>query len=344
VDFELLALVWFVLVGILLTGYAILDGFDLGVGMLHLLVAREDRDRRLVLASIGPLWDGNEVWLVAFGGALFAAFPAAYAAMLSGFYTVLMLTLFALVFRAVSIEFRSKIGSGRWRSFWDGCFAAGSFFATFLFGVAVGNLMRGVPLDAAGRYAGSLIDQLNPYALVVGALTVTLFAMHGAIFLYLRTEGELQQRLHRWMWRTFGLFLIAYMLTTMYTLVDVPRAVANLRANPLLWGVPVLSVLAIANIPRAVFKGNAPYAFVSSSATIAGLLFLLGVALYPDIVPSHPGPEHSLAIVDAASSPRTLGLMLGLAAVGMPLVLAYTATLYWTFRGKVRLEEEGYGS
>jgi len=315
----------------------VLDGFDLGVGMLHLFVAREDEDRRMVLASIGPLWDGNEVWLVTFGGALFSAFPAAYAAVFSGFYTLLMLTLFALIFRAVSIEFRSKLGSGRWRRFWDGCFALGSLLATFLFGVAVGNLMRGVPLDGAGRYAGSLLDQLNPYALVVGALTVTLFAMHGAIFLYLKTEGALQQRLHRWMWRTFGQFLIAYMLTTMFTLVAVPRAVANLQQNPWLWGIPVLSVLAIANIPRAIFKGNAPYAFLSSTATIAGLMFLMGAALYPDIVPAHPGAEHSLRIVDAASSRRTLGIMLGLAAVGMPLVLAYMGTLYWTFHGKVRL-------
>lgn len=334
---ETLELIWFALVGIMLTGYAILDGFDLGVGMLHLFVAREDEDRQMVLASIGPLWDGNEVWLVAFGGALFAAFPAAYAAVFSGFYILFMLTLFALIFRAVSIEFRSKLHHGRWRSFWDVCFALGSFLATFLFGLAIGNVIRGVPLDASGRYPGSFIDQLNPYAVVVGFLTVTLFAMHGAIFLHLKTTGPLHQRLQRWMWRTFGLFLIAYMLTTMYTLVDIPRAVTNLRANPLLWGVPVLSVLAIANIPRAIFKDNAAYAFVSSTATVAGLMFLLGAALYPDLVPSHPIAENSLTIRDSASSPYTLEIMLGFAVVAIPLVLAYTVTLYWTFHGRVGL-------
>ena len=340
-DVDGLSILWFALLGVLLTGYAILDGFDFGVGMLHLFVARSDRERRLVLGAIGPLWDGNEVWLVAFGGALFAAFPEAYATVFSGFYSALMIALFALIFRAVSIEFRSKLKSGLWRRFWDRCFAAGSLLAPFVFGVAVGNLIRGVPLDAAGRYPGALVDQINPYSLLVGALTVSLFAMHGAIFLYLKTEGDLQARIQRFMWRTFGFFLVTYILTTMFTLVEVPRAVSNLRQIPWLWGVPVLSVFAIANIPRAIYQGRAAYAFVSSMATIAALLFLLGAALFPNLVPSSPNPEYSVTIANAASSRSTLLLMSIFAGIAIPLILSYTATLYWTFHGKVRLDSHG---
>ncbi len=341
-DAELLALIWFGALGVLLTGYAILDGFDLGVGMMHLFVARDDRERRLVLNSIGPLWDGNEVWLVTFGGVLFAAFPLAYATIFSGFYSVFMLLLFALIFRAVSIEFRSKVHAEGWRRAWDLGFALSSFLAALLFGVAVGNLMQGVPLDAGGAYAGRLADQLNPYALLVGAMTVTLFALHGTIFLYLKTEGELQRRAHRWMWRNFGLFLVTFMLTTMFTLVAIPHAVAPFERAPALWIVPVLAVFAIANVPRAIFLERPGYAFASSSCTILALVMLLGAGLFPNLLLSNPEPAHSLTIYNAASSPKTLGIMLLFAVIGMPAVLAYTGIVYWTFRGKVRLDEHSY--
>jgi cytochrome d ubiquinol oxidase subunit II len=341
-DANSLQLVWFGLLGILLTGYAILDGFDLGVGMVHLFLAHDDRERRVTLNSIGPLWDGNEVWLVTFGGALFAAFPAAYATVFSGFYSAFMALLFALIFRAVSIEFRSKVSSPRWRSAWDVGFSLGSFLAALLFGLAVGNMLAGVPVDAAGEYRGSLSQQVNGYSLLVGALTVTLFAMHGTIFLYLKTEGALQARIQHWMWHTFGVFLIAYLFATMYTLVNVPTATANLERFPLLWIVPILNVLAIANIPRAIYLGRPGYAFVSSSCTIAAMVFLVGVALFPNLVSSSPNPEHSLTIYNASSSPTTLRIMGIIALIGMPGVLAYTATVYWTFRGKVRLDEHSY--
>jgi cytochrome d ubiquinol oxidase subunit II len=341
-DAETLALVWFGLLGILLTGYAILDGFDLGVGMLHLSLARTDTERRLTLNSIGPLWDGNEVWLVTFGGAMFAAFPAAYATVFSGFYSAFMALLFALIFRAVSIEFRGKMTSPGWPRVWDVGFVLGSFLASLLFGVAVGNVLAGVPVDAAGEYRGSLVEQVNLYSVLVGALTVTLFAMHGTIFLYLKTEGELQQRIHRWMWHTFGVFLVFYIFTTMYTLVNIPNAIANFEHYPLLWGVPVLNVLAIANIPRAIYLGRPGYAFMSSCCTIAAMVFLLGVALFPNVLTSSLSPEYSLTIYNASSSQKTLGIMLLIALVGMPAVLAYTATIYWTFRGKVQLDEHSY--
>lgn len=332
---------WFFTLGVLLTGYAILDGFDLGVGILHPL-ARSDEERRIVMNSIGPLWDGNEVWLVTFGGALFAAFPVAYAAAFSGFYLAFMLLLFALIFRAVSMEFRSKRPWKAWRRFWDWSFCAASFVASFLFGVAVGNAMQGVPLDADGRFAGGVVELLTPYPLLVGALVVATFAMHGAIYLHLKTEGALQERIHGWMWRTFGLFLVAYLLTTIFTLVTVPHAVENFRDLPVAWGVVVLNVLAVANVPRAIHRGEPLAAFVSSAAAISALAFLFGMALYPDLLVSSVDPAHSLTIYNAASSTKTLGIMRTIAFIGMPFVVAYTVAIYWVFRGKVRLGEHSY--
>lgn len=332
---------WFVILGVLLTGYAVLDGFDLGVGILHLAVAKGD-ERRFVLNAIGPLWDGNEVWLVTFGGALFAAFPNAYAAAFSSFYLPFMLLLFCLVFRAVSIEFRSKRPSARWRSAWDGIFFLSSLTASVLYGVAVGNSMQGIPLGADGEFVGSLPDLLRPYPLLVGAFTAAIFAMHGAIYLYLKTEGALQERLKHWMWRCFGVFLALYMLTTIVTLVSIPHATSRFQADPWAWGVVVLSVLAIANIPRAIYLGRPFYAFLSSGATIASLTTLFGWGLFPNLVSSSLDPAWSLDIYNAASSQGTLRIMLGIALLGMPFVLSYTAIVYWVFRGKVKLGSFSY--
>lgn len=332
---------WFVLLGILLAGYAILDGFDLGVGILHPL-ARDDRERRILLNAIGPIWDGNEVWLVTFGGAMFAAFPEAYATSFSGFYNAFMLVLFALIFRAVSIEFRSKRSSAAWRTTFDYAFCASSLLASLLFGVAVGAAMSGVPLNGRGIFIGRFLDQITPYSLVVGLLTVAMFTMHGAIFLYLKTEGELQERLAGWIWRGFGFFLVMYMLTTIMTLTMIPRATENFQRYPWAWLVVLLNILAIANIPRAVFRQRPQFAFLSSGATIAALVFLFGIALFPNLVTSNPNPENSLTIYNAASSQKTLGIMALVALIGMPFVLAYTGIVYWTFRGKVQLDQHSY--
>ncbi len=334
--------IWFLLLGVLLAGYAILDGFDLGVGILH-LVAKGNRERRIFMNSIGPLWDGNEVWLVTFGGAMFAAFPNTYATVFSMFYTAFMLLLCALIFRAVAMEFRSKRPGGLWRGTFDCLFFLASAVASLLFGVATGNAMQGVPLNAQGDYTGTFFDFLTPYPLLVGLLVVALFAMHGSIYLYLKTEGDLQARLHPVMWRTFGIFLVLYMLTTMYTLVSIPHAVENFRVLPAAWIIVVLNVLAIANIPRAIYQKKPGYAFISSSCTIAAFVFLFGIALFPNMVISSVNPaEHSLNIYNAASSTKTLGIMLLIAVVGMPLVLTYTAIIYWTFRGKVELGKFSY--
>ncbi|MHC4211418.1 MAG: cytochrome d ubiquinol oxidase subunit II [Planctomycetota bacterium] len=338
---DALTVVWFGLLGVLLVGYMILDGFDLGVGILHPM-AKSDRDRRVMMNSIGPLWDGNEVWLVTFGGALFAAFPDAYATVFSGFYVAFMLLLVALIFRAVSLEFRSKTEHPVWRRLWDFGFFGSSALAALLLGVAGGNLMQGMPVDRDLVVHQTVFQQLTLFPLLVGALTLMLFTMHGAIYLYLKTEGDLQQQAERWIWRAFGLFLIVYVLTTMYTLVQIPRAIENLRAYPWMWSVPVLNVLAIANIPRAMFLRRPGYAFISSCATIAALGFLFAAAIYPNLLPSSLDEAWSVTVFNGRSSERTLGIMLIIAVIGLPFVLSYTAAIYWVFRGKVKLDHTSY--
>lgn len=332
---------WFAILGILLTGYAILDGFDLGVGIMHLF-AKDDMDRRMLMNSIGPLWDGNEVWLVTFGGAMFAAFPHAYATAFSGFYLPFMFLLFALIFRAVSMEFRSKQEMRWWRQLWDVSFTTASTLATFLFGVAVGNMMIGLPIGADMEFQGTLLDLLGPFPLLVGAFAVATFAMHGSIYLYLKTEGDLQKRIHGWMWRTFGVFLALYLSVTMAALVMLPGAITNFREIPWAWVVVVLNVLAIANIPRAIYLGKPGYAFISSGATIAALTFLFGFALFPNLIVSSLDPAWNLTIYNAASSQKTLGIMRWFAIIGMPFVLSYTVAIYWIFRGKTRLGKFSY--
>ncbi|MEW6251222.1 MAG: cytochrome d ubiquinol oxidase subunit II [Planctomycetota bacterium] len=345
-----LNLFWFILLGVLLSGYAVLDGFDLGVGILH-PGARNDRERRIFMNSIGPLWDGNEVWLVTFGGALFAAFPNAYATAFSGFYIAFMALLFALIFRAVSMEFRSKREGAVWRGFFDWCFFGASTLATLLFGVAVGNCINGIPIGADQEYAGTFWNLVNPYAVLVGLLAVALFALHGAVYLHMKTEGELQQRILGWIWRAFGFFLVIYLLTTIYTLIQVPNATRNFAGHPWVWIVVVANVLAIANIPRSIYNNRPMDAFISSACTIAAFVFLFGVALYPYLLVSSstlptregpPDPDYGLTIYTAASSPKTLAIMQIIAALGMPFVIAYTAVIYWTFRGKVEIGRFSY--
>lgn len=336
-----LNLIWYGLLGVLLAGYAVLDGFDLGVGILHPL-AKGDRERRLFVNSIGPLWDGNEVWLVTFGGALFAMFPNAYATIFSGFYEAFMLLLFALILRAVSLEFRSKIHSDAWRRVWDWGFFGSSLVASLLFGVAVGNAIQGIPLDERGVFVGRFLDLVGPYPLLVGFLTVALFAMHGAIYLFLKTEGAVQERLGEWMWHAWGVFLVLYMLTTMYTLVELPGATANFARFPWSASIALVSVLAVANVPRAIFHRNYGQAFVSSTLIIVCLVALFGLAIFPNLVTASNDPARSWTMDNAASSEKTLKIGLLIVLVGMPFVAAYTGVIYWTFRGKVRLDETSY--
>jgi cytochrome d ubiquinol oxidase subunit II len=333
--------IWFLLVGVLLTGYALLDGFDLGVGALHLL-ARKDEERRIMLNAIGPVWDGNEVWLVTGGGALFAAFPHVYATVFSGFYLALMLLLVMLIFRAVAIEFRSRQPMPWWRKAWDISFSVTSLASGLLLGVAFGNIAKGVPLGVDHEFTGTFLGLLNPYALLVGVTTIALFTMHGAIYLVLKTEGALHDKVRGWVNNAIIFFIICYATTTMATLLYVPHMTATIKAHPILFGVALLDMLAIADIPREIHHGRDFSAFLSSCAAMAALMALFGIGMYPDIVAASNGPANSLTIYNAASSAKTLGIMLVIAIIGVPLVLAYTASIYWVFRGKVRLDRFSY--
>ncbi len=333
--------VWFILVGVLFTGYAMLDGFDLGVGTLHLFV-KKDEDRRIFLNAIGPVWDGNEVWLVTGGGALFAAFPMVYATVFSGFYLAFMALLAALIFRAVAIEFRSKESWGWWRGMWDIGFSLGSILSGLLIGIAMGNILQGIPLDARGDYIGGFFHLLNPYALLLGLTTVALFAMHGSIYLVMKTEGELQSRVRGWVNRTIAIFLFFYILLNVATLVYAPHLLETLRARPWLLAVFALNVLVVLNIPRENRRGNEFRAFLSSCASMVLLMMLFGMTVYPNMVLSMPNPENSLTIYNAASTPKTHTIMLIIAMIGAPIVAAYTVSIYYIFRGKVKLTPHSY--
>jgi cytochrome d ubiquinol oxidase subunit II len=338
---EALQTIWYLLVGVLFTGYAILDGFDLGVGALHLF-ARDDRDRRVFLNAIGPFWDGNQVWLVTGGGALFAAFPDVYATAFSGFYLAFILLLFTLIFRGVSIHVRSLREAPRWRRFWDWAFSLSSIFAALLIGVAMGNIIWGVPIDESFRYRGILWQQLHPYALLTGVTVVTLFAMHGALYLAMKAPGDLEATVRRWVRPTIIVFVVMYALTTLATILYLPHMVAPFRDGPLLLLVPVISVLAIANIPREVHRDRIWRAFLSSCATIVSLLALFGIGMFPEFIHARPDAVNSLTAFNASSSRLTLITMFTIAVIGMPLVLGYTVHIYRVFRGKVELDGMSY--
>lgn len=333
--------IWFFLIGILLIGYSILDGFDLGVGALHLLV-KDDTERRIMLNSIGPVWDGNEVWLVTGGGALFAAFPHVYATVFSGFYSAIMLLLFMLIFRAVAIEFRSKRPMRWWRQMWDVAFSIASILIAFLAGVAVGNLITGIPLNANKEFIGSFWSLINPYTVLVGVTTVALFMMHGAIYGVMKTENALHDKLRGWVNNTIIFFVICYITTTMSTLIYYPHMIQHFKEVPALFVLALLNMLAIANIPREILKGKDFFAFLSSCASIAALLALFAFGVFPNFVIASNNPEFSLNIYNAASSQKTLNIMLIIALIGIPFVLAYTISIYWIFRGKVKLNNMSY--
>ena len=341
-SYDTLTVIWFFLLGVLISGYAILDGFDLGVGILHPFAARSDRERRLVMNSIGPLWDGNEVWLVTFGGALFAAFPNAYAGVFESFYTAFHMLLLCLIGRAVSLEFRSKVQSDRWRKLWDGIFFASSLSLAMLLGIAAGNIMVGMKMGADYRYEGGLVDQLKWYPLLVGTLTASLFALHGAVYLYLKTEADLQSRVRTFIHPLFYWFASLYVIVSVATWFHCPHATNNFREHPWLWIVPILNVLAVLNIPRAMYLGRPGYAFFSSSMIILALATLFSVAIFPNLMISTVDSAFSITLTNARSSEGTLLTMLFIAAIGLPCVLSYTGIVYWIFRGKVKLDSSSY--
>ncbi|MCM2314747.1 MAG: cytochrome d ubiquinol oxidase subunit II [Thermoanaerobaculia bacterium] len=333
--------VWFLLVGVLLTGYAILDGFDLGVGMMHLFIAKSDHDRRVLVNSIGPVWDGNEVWLLTGGGAIFAAFPNVYATVFSGFYIALMLLLAALIVRAVSLEFRSKVESPRWRQSWDVAFAVGSMLPSLLFGVAIGNIVRGVPIGADGEYAGSFFTLLNPFALLVGVLSVAMFLVQGAAWLQFRTEGDLKAKSQRVGITSTWILLATWIVVTAYSRVAAPGSWSAF-ANPVAFLAPLVFVASVLALPPLFRKELPGRTFFVSSLAIAALLATLGLGLYPNMVPALGDAANSLTIYNASSSNRTLVTMLAIALAGMPVVIGYTIFIYRRFMQPVVLDEHSY--
>ncbi|MHB0869232.1 MAG: cytochrome d ubiquinol oxidase subunit II [Chloroflexota bacterium] len=327
-----LNIVWFILIAVLFMGFFLLEGFDFGVGTLLPFVARGDADRRVVINAIGPFWDGNEVWLLTAGGAMFAAFPHWYATLFSGFYLALVLMLFALIVRGVAFEFRSKDDNPTWRSFWDWMIFVGSFVPSLLWGVAIGNLIQGVPIDARMNYVGGFWNLLNPYALLGGVAFVALFTLHGALFLSLKTRGEVMEKARTtagWLWLPtlllLGLFVAAgFVATQIFNKSGVnPTSLAALAAAALLLSGGFL---------KSQREG---WAFAMTGLTIALATMMVFAGLFPRVMISTLDPNWSLTIYNASSSAYTLQVMTVVAALFVPLVLLYQGWSYWVFRERV---------
>ena len=339
-----LNIIWFVLVGVLIIGYAILDGFDLGVGIIHLFTKKEE-DKKINFNAIGPVWDGNEVWLLTGGGALFAAFPIVYATVFSGFYIAFILLLMALILRAVSFEFRKYVESPRSKNLWDLAFGIGSLIPALLYGVAIGNVMRGLPVELInGKISSSIsfLGLLNPYSILIGALSLVLFVMHGAIYLTLKSEGEQQEIMVSWVNKSYIILVILYVLATISTFFAASYLFNGLLNNVLFWILFIVMFASLINIPVLIRTKKFGRAFLSSSVLIAMMILLFALSLFPLLVPSSIDMANSLTIYNASSTPRTLETMLIIALIGMPLVIIYTIFVYRTFKGKVIINEDSY--
>jgi cytochrome d ubiquinol oxidase subunit II len=328
---------WFILIAVLYTGFFVLEGFDFGVGMLIPFLSKDDTERRVMLNTIGPHWDGNEVWLLTAGGATFAAFPHWYATLFSGFYLPLFLLLVALIVRGVAFEFRSKDTNRKWRSLWDWCIFAGSVAPAFLLGVAFANILRGVPIDGNMQFRGNLFDLLNPYALVGGLAAVLTFLLHGGIFLSMKTTGVLFEKsinFVRQMWILVVIELVALLIGTY-------RATDFLSHRGLLaLIVPILGIVAILAAGFFIRLGKEGWAFVMTSLTIVIALVSFFIALYPRVMVSSWGVIYDLTVKNASSSPYTLKVMTIVAVIFVPIVLIYQAWSYRVFRKRIESKPE----
>lgn len=341
----MLQTIWFILWGVLWAVYFMLDGFDLGLGTLMPFIAKDNRDRRVIYNAMGPFWDGNEVWLITAGGATFAAFPVAYAVMFNSFYAALLLLLFALIIRGVTFEFRNKIDSPGWRALWDTCLFIGSFVPALLLGVAFANIFEGVPIDSKGIFHGGLVTLLNPYGLAGGVLVVVAFLCHGANWLAAKSEGELQARaggVARKMWPIWLVVTVLFLAYT-YAATDL---FANYFRYPALWIIPLAAVAGLLISRAGMAAGNWWRAWMGSALAIAATV-LFGVAgLYPRLLPSSLDPAASITAFNGSSSQLTLKIMLGVALVMVPIVIAYQTWVYIFLRHKVDDEaleyEEAY--
>jgi cytochrome bd ubiquinol oxidase subunit II len=336
----MLETIWFLIWGILWAIYFMLDGFDLGLGMLLPFIAKNETEKRIIHGAVGPYWDGNEVWLITAGGVTFAAFPATYAVLFSAFYTPLMLILFALIIRAVSLEFRHHHKESGWRSFWDTMAAVGSFVPAFLFGVAFANIFKGIPIDTDGVFKGTLFTFLNPYGFAGGLFFLFFFLLHGTLWLVVKTDGPLQERaaaLSKKLWIYLTVLAVVFLImSAFYT-----GLYYNYLNIPLLFVLPLTTVCLLFSV--RFFLAGASYmkAWWASSLTIIGTT-LFGIAgLYPDMLPSSLNPVFSLNVFNSSSSPLTLKIMLVVALIFVPIVIIYQGWAYRFFKGKIREEDLG---
>lgn len=367
-DYETLKLIWWLFVGVLLVGFAITDGFDLGIGALLPFIGRNDDERRVIINSVGATWEGNQVWFVTAGGAIFAAWPIVYATAFSGFYIALMLTLFALFFRPVGFDYRSKVADPRWRSAWDWGLFAGGFVPALIFGVAFGNLLQGVPFSFDDfmrvTYTGSFWQLLNPFGLLAGVVSLTMLLMHGSIYLQIKTEGVIAERARRATKITGTIFILAFIGAGIWIMngIDGYHIVSMLSANvestpldktvekvagawlnnyhshPLLWLAPILGIAGAALAIAASSAKKTIAAFIASSTMLIGVIFTAGIAMFPFIMPSSSDPRSSLTVWDVASSHKTLQIMFWVVLVFLPLILFYTSWVYSVLRGKITVE------
>jgi cytochrome d ubiquinol oxidase subunit II len=325
-----LTTVWFALIAVLWIGYFVLEGFDFGVGMLLPILGKNEPERRAILRTIGPVWDGNEVWVLVAGGATFAAFPEWYATLFSGFYLALFLLLVALIVRGVGIEYRNKQGGVAWRQRWDIAIAISSFVPALLWGVAFANIVAGVPIDANKQFTGNLITLLNPFGLLGGLTTLLLFLTHGLVFLALKTEGELRERAN-------GLVTRVGLVTAVVAVAFL--AWANVQTgNTASMVVAVAAALAFVGGLAANRIHREGWAFIGSAVTIALAVVCLFLALFPDVMPSSTDPAFSLTTTNAASTPYTLTIMTVVAVIFTPIVLLYQGWTYWIFRKRVTVQ------
>jgi cytochrome bd ubiquinol oxidase subunit II len=323
--------VWFILIAVLWAGYLVLDGFDLGVGMLLPILAHDDSERRLMVNTIGPVWDGNEVWLLVAGGATFAAFPFWYATMFSGFYLALLLLLAALIIRGVSFEYRGKVNEAQWRSRWDVAIVVGSALPALLLGVALANVVHGVPIDKQGNFTGNLLTLLNPFGLLGGLTTLTLFAFHGAVFVALKTDGPIRARARGFAGRVG---LVATVLGAALLLWT-----QGSTGHPLTWLPLVVAALALVGALAANARGREGWAFAATATAIAAAVAMLFGSLYPDVLPSSTAAAYSLTTTNASSTHTTLVIMTWVAVVFTPIVLLYQGWTYWVFRKRIAVHQ-----
>ena len=328
---------WFVLWGLLWAVYFVLDGFDFGMGTLLPFLAKNDDEKRIIYNAAGPYWDGNEVWLITAGGVTFAAFPKAYAVMFSALYAPLLILLFALIFRAVSFEFRNKKDCATWRKFWDACQFLGNFLPALLLGVAFANLFMGIPIDGNGVYHGNILKLLNPYGLAGGVFFVLIFCMHGALWLALKSTGDIHERAvsaSRILWPLVLAVAILFLaLTATYT-----NLYANYAAHPSLLVFPILAVAALLTVRVMVWAENLLGAWFFSALFIICVTFFGVLGMFPGIIISSIDPAFSVTAFNGASSPLTLKIMLGVTLCCVPVVIAYQAWVYYTFAHKVTPE------